>query len=161
MTPEQQMEQFSFAYVRAVAAAARVNVDRPDVDTDSVDLRFSVNSSIGRLLPPLLDAQVKCTASPARQGKAIRFPLPVKNYNDLIGKRFFPRILIVVAVPKAADEWLEQDEQALVLRRCGYWVSLATAPATTNTKSVTVSLPRSQVFSVFSLRTLLGAGGLK
>jgi hypothetical protein len=159
MTPEQQMEQFSFAYVRAVAAAAGVVVARPEVDTDSVDLRFSVNSPIGRLMPPILDAQVKCTAAPVGRGKVIRFPLKVKNYNDLIGHRFFPRVLIVVVVPKAVDEWLEQNEQALALRRCGYWVSLVDAPATTNTQSVTVALPRAQVFSVAALRAWLGGGG--
>ena len=58
MTPEQQMEQFSNAYVRAVAAAARVNIERPGVDTDSVDFRLSVKSSIGQIQPPILDAQV-------------------------------------------------------------------------------------------------------
>jgi hypothetical protein len=158
MTPEQQMEQFSFAYVRAVAAAARVNVSRPEIDTDSVDLRFSVKSSIGRAEPPLLDAQVKCTAAPVRRGKTLRFPLPVKNYNELVGGRYFPRILILVIVPKAVAEWLEQDEKGLLLRRCGYWVSLAASSPTTNTKTVTVTVPRSQVFSASSLRALLGGG---
>ena len=51
MTPEQQMEQFSLAYVRAVAAAARIKVDRPEVDDDSVDVQFSVRSVVGRPQP--------------------------------------------------------------------------------------------------------------
>jgi Domain of unknown function (DUF4365) len=158
MTPEQQMEQFSFAYVRAVAAAARVNVGRPEVDTDSVDFRFSVSSSIGRIPPPIVEAQVKCTSKAAERGKPIRFPLKAKNYNELIGKRYFPRVLIVVVVPKSPKEWLVQDEQSLALFGCGYWVSLESEPERANTSSVTVVIPRKQIFSVEVLQGLLGLG---
>src|SRR5438046_533103 len=148
MTSEQQMEQFSLAYVRAVAAAAGVNVSRPEVDDDSVDIMFSVKSVVGRPQPPLLEVQVKCTAAPIARGQSIRFPLKIKNYNDLIGDRYVPRILIVVAVPKPVRDWLTQDEKSLVLRRCGYWVSLAGEPETANSTSVTVEVPRTQLFSV-------------
>src|SRR5947208_3123117 len=62
------------------------------------------------------------------RGTSIRFPLKVKNYRELIGKRYIPRILIVVVVPKKVNDWLKQDEKSLILRRCGYWVSLAGEP---------------------------------
>jgi len=48
MTEEQQKEQFSIAYVSAVAAAARVNIHDPRVDEDSIDLTFSIKSVAGR-----------------------------------------------------------------------------------------------------------------
>lgn len=156
MTPEQQMEQFSLAYVRAVAATAGVNVDRPDVDMDSVDIRFSVASVKGELTPPLIEAQLKCTTRAAGRGRSIRFALSVKNYNELLGQRLLPRILIVVVVPKNPRQWLDQDEQALALHHCGYWVSLAAEPETDHTTSVTVDVPRAQVFSVAALQRLLG-----
>jgi hypothetical protein len=40
MTEEQQKEQFSIAYIRAVAATARVNIARPEVDEVSIDISF-------------------------------------------------------------------------------------------------------------------------
>ena len=101
---------------------------------------------------------MKATAKLGK-GKFLRFPLKVKNYNDLIGQRYVLRILIVVVVPKKVSEWPTQDEQALVLRRCGYWMSLADEPGTDNTTSVPVKVPRSQVFSTEALRRLLGVGG--
>jgi len=35
-----------------------------------------------------------------------------------------PRILVVVTVPAVAQEWLSQSEEEMVLRHCGYWISL-------------------------------------
>ena len=40
MTLDDQKEQFSFAYVRAVASAAQISVSEPAVDDDSIDLIF-------------------------------------------------------------------------------------------------------------------------
>ena len=39
MDLNQCKEQFSIAYVRAVASAAGYGVQKPDVDDDSIDLR--------------------------------------------------------------------------------------------------------------------------
>lgn len=162
MTAEQQMERFSFAYARAIGAAAGVNVTEPDVDEDSIDLVFSTRSVAGQPQPPKFEAQVKCTAGPPpTKGKTIRHELKVKNYNELVGPHYVPRYLIVVIVPKKAKDWLAQDEKALVLYRCGYWLSLANEAASTNEKSVTVHVPRANVFSVEALRKLLGMGGKK
>lgn len=35
----------------------------------------------------------------------------------------------------------------MVLKRCAYWVSLAGAPASDNTSTVSVSIPTEQVFA--------------
>jgi hypothetical protein len=66
-----------------------------------------------------------------------------------------PRILVVVRVPEKLDDWLLQSEQELSLRHCGYWMSLRGMPDSTNETSVTVHVPRSQVFSVTALRDLM------
>ncbi|OWK36269.1 DUF4365 domain-containing protein [Fimbriiglobus ruber] len=162
MTPEQQMEQFSLAYVRAVAAAAGVNVARPEVDSDSVDLMFSLKSVRDRLQSPILQAQIKCTAKKIPAGiKPLRFELKLKNYTELIGPRLIPKILIVVCVPPKPANWLTQDEKSLALMHCGYFVSLANRPDTPNERSVTVRLPRENLFSVAKLRALLEPGGLE
>ena len=51
----------------------------------------------------------------------------------------------------------------LVMRRCGYWVSLRGRPATTNQNTVTVSIPRAQMFhpeSFCAIMIRIGQGGL-
>ena len=118
MTEEQRKEQFSIAYVRAVAAAAGVKVDRPEVDDDSIDVRFSANSIAGSLVPPLVEAQLKCTAKHAPKGGTLAFPLDVKNYEDLRGRRYVPRYLIVLVVPDDPADWLAQSAKQLVLKKC-------------------------------------------
>lgn len=159
MTSEQQKEQFSIAYVRAIAAVAGVNVYRPEVDEDSVDVGFSTRTFFGQPQRPRLEAQLKCTADPVGENASFGFALRVKNYNELVGEFLVPRLLIVVVVPPTAAEWLTQDEQSLAMRHCGYWVSLGNAPATTNTSNVTIQIPRSQVLTVAALQKHLGMGG--
>ena len=124
MTEEQQKEQFSIAYVRAVAAAARVNIYKMEVDADSIDIGFSVKSVAGRPQSPKLDAQLKCVTNLTGNDTEFRFPLQVKNYNELVGDHYTPKILIVVLIPLLPAEWLVQTTDCLSLYRCGYWVSL-------------------------------------
>ncbi|HEY7422650.1 MAG TPA: DUF4365 domain-containing protein [Gemmataceae bacterium] len=159
MTKEQQKEQFSIAYVRAVAAAAGVNIYRPEVDADSLDIGFAVRSIIGRLRPPRLEAQLKCTTENGDGAANLRFELKIKNYNELRGAHLVPRVLIVVVVPKRPQDWLSQDHESLALHHCGYWLSLRDMPEMTNRKSVIVRIPRTQIFTVAALRQFLGAGG--
>jgi hypothetical protein len=61
MTIDDQKEQFSFAYVRAVAATARIAVNKPTVDDDSVDLIFQQKGTGSIFRSPRLEVQVKCT----------------------------------------------------------------------------------------------------
>jgi hypothetical protein len=159
MTHEPQLEQFSLAYVRAVAAAAGVNIYRPEVDADSVDIGFAIRSVCGQPQSPRVEAQVKATSQPDLTTTQIRFPLKAKNYNELCGDHYVPRLLVVVVAPESVGDWLEQTEDQLVLRRCGYWLSLADRKQSANVSSVTVQVPRSQVFSVTALRQLLGMVG--
>lgn len=159
MTEEQQKEQFSKAYVRAVAAAAQVNIYEPEVDDDSVDIGFAVRSVIGRPQPPRLEAQLKCTAVAKSDEQSFRFELKIKNYNDLRGEHYVPRVLIVVIVPAEPKDYLTQDDESLALHHCGYFLSLREMPETTNKVTVTVAVPRGQMFTVEALRQLLGVGG--
>lgn len=134
-------QEFSFAYVKAVCAGAGLSCVQP-YDSYSRDLRAS---STG---PAELDIQVKCTEELPEHDGYYSFPLEVPDYRNLSGPRAIPAILIVVHVPKLIPEWLSQTETELSLRRCGYWVSLRGAPPTKNTETVTVRLPKGQVFTV-------------
>jgi hypothetical protein len=94
--------------------------------------------------------------------EVIRYPLVVKNYNDLrVENIHTPRLLVVVVVPEQLDNWLTQSQQELCLKYCGYWVSLRGKPPTENQTTITVSIPRQNIFNVEALKNLMqqiGAG---
>ena len=106
MTFNEQKEQFSYAYVRAVAAVARVAVTKPEIDDDSVDLMLKLKSLGGPVRSPQIDAQVKCTGNANVAADHVSFPLKLKNYNELRGTDFLvPRLLIVVTVSDALADF--------------------------------------------------------
>ena len=156
MTINDQKQQFSFAYARAVAAVARVAVDQPSLDDDSVDLSFRQRGGGGIMRSPQLDAQVKCTEVANIQANHIAYPLKLKNYDELRPTDLLvPRILIVVTVPDDLVEWLNHSEQELAMRKCGYWVSLRGMAATANQANVTVHLPRVNQFTGAQLMQIM------
>jgi hypothetical protein len=68
---------------------------------------------------------------------------------------FVPRILVVVLVPENIENWIQQSEEEMCTRHCAYWVSLLGMPATRNTTSVTVELPRRNLFTVEALESMM------
>jgi hypothetical protein len=85
----------------------------------------------------------------------MRFPLNLKNYNDLRCDCWVPRILVVVVVPEKREDWVTEMERQFVVHCRAYWASLAGYPETTNTHNVTVELPADQPFSVDELSRLM------
>jgi len=156
MTRNNQKEQFSIAYVRAVAAAAGFKIYREEVDDESVDIGVARSGGSGTVRSPHCDIQLKCTSQDVLDNTAVRFPLPLKNYNDLrTTDLHVPRILVVLLVPDLVPDWLVQDEEALLLRHCVYWRTLRGEPATTNDTSVTVVIPRVNIFGVVALEGIM------
>jgi hypothetical protein len=151
-----QKEQFSLAFIQAVAAAAGCNVARADVDDESVDLELIAAHKADDLRPsPHLAIQAKCTELDGGEGDTLPFPLKLKNYNDLRAPCHVPRVLVVVCVPADVGAWLTATPEALVLRRCAYWRSLrGLPPADTETRK-TVHVPRSQRFEPRALGALM------
>ena len=156
MDPNKQKEQFSDAYVRAVASAAGYACYKPEVDDDSVDWGIGATGGKGTLRSPRIELQLKCTGRDVREDNHVQFPLKVKNYNDLRHENDqVPRILVVVVVPERVEDWLGHSEEALALRHCGYWISLRGRPDTNNASTITIPIPRGQQFTVESLRGMM------
>jgi hypothetical protein len=149
-------ERFSLAYIRAVAAHAGYLVTEPD-GPDKVSVDGLILSDEGR--QPIIAFQAKATTRTVGHSTDISFPLPVKNYNDLRANVFGPRLLIVVFLPADDREWLAHSEEELRMRHCGYWISLARQPDTANRRTVSIRIPRSQVFDTAQLRELMGRAG--
>lgn len=144
-----QKEQFSRAYVEAIAASAGCNTMKPDVDDDSIDLclKSKINGSVSSR--PQLDLQLKATKDLEDDGNCFKYTAKVKNYNDLrLTNLLVPRILVVVLVPENVDDWLVQSEEQLVMKKCGYWVSLYGQGETRNETTINIKIPKVNIFSV-------------
>ena len=147
-------EQFSFAYVRAVCAAAGLSCAEP-YDAFSRDLRAASAGAAE------LDIQVKCTEHLDERDGNFAYPLRAEDYNNLCGLRSIPAILVVVQVPPDVKFWAAQTESELALRRCGYWLSLKGSAPSANKTSVTVYIPKTQIFSTATPWTLFREWGFQ
>lgn len=154
-----QKEEFSYAYVYAVTSAAGYSFQRATTAFDQVGVDATITAvpttpNVRRR--PRLDIQVKCTSRNVIADEEIRYPLAVKNYEELRYElHLVPLILVVVVVPENIDEWLHQSSEELCLKYCAYWISLRGEPATQNQQTVTVYLPRQNVFTVDALMSLM------
>jgi hypothetical protein len=153
-----QKEEFSYAYVYAIASAAGYSFQlapRP-LDMDGIDAIIAATAAPGVMRRPRLEVQIKCTSQDVLGTEGIKYPLSVKNYDDLrYDEPYNTRILVVVLVPENPTDWLHQSDMELCLRRCGYWVSLQGQPAISNQTSVTVSIPRQNVFTADALKRIM------
>jgi hypothetical protein len=162
MDINQRKEQFSIAYVRAVASVAGFSVSRLDVDDDSEDVILAGRTAAGVPSRPKIALQLKCTSEDVLRGDQVVYRLKRKNYDELRATGVVvPRLLVVMRIPESEEEWLRHSEDELALRRCGYWASLLGLPETSTKNWVTVRLPRANVFDVAGLRGLMGRAARK
>jgi hypothetical protein len=156
MDLSQRKEQFSRAYVHAIATVAGFTLYEPKVDDESVDLGIAgrIASDIPR--PPRLEIQLKCTSDRIIKEKDVIFSLKRKNYDDLsLDDLIVPRLLVVLFVPKKDDEWLKHTETETTIRDCAYWASLRGMENRKAKTKVTIRFPRTNLFCVESLRELM------
>ncbi len=154
MTPNMQMEQFSLAYIRAVASQAGYRIGTADPDWDSMD--GILISDRGRR--PRIEFQAKATGQDIiRRDGDLSFRLDVDNYDDLRDQEVMvPRILIVVRVPSDTEQWLSQEDSELCLRHCGYWISLEGRGSVSNRSKISIHIPTSSVFNREQLDSMMG-----
>jgi hypothetical protein len=155
LSPTQKMEQYSLVHIRAVVTLAGFQMEKPEVDDDSID--GTIIDKQGRR--PRIEFQAKCTALAAFPASASEFPfdLSIKNYDDLRAETILPRLLIVVVILDVAGAWNDQSENELTLRRCGYWLSLREYPAVDNPTTKRVQIPRSNLLTPISLARLMAS----
>lgn len=153
----QQQEQLSRAYVHALATMVGCTIAPPAVDDDSVDLIVVGRISGPVIRAPRLDLQLKATTQEDWHDDHLSFSLKKKNYDELRGDDFLvPRILVVLCLPKNPENWVEQDEQGLILHGHAYWLSLRELPERPEIKdSVTVRIPRENQFTVATLAAII------
>ncbi|MCP4417712.1 MAG: DUF4365 domain-containing protein, partial [Chloroflexi bacterium] len=127
-----RQEQYSLAYVKAIASVAGYGVDDVSVDEDSID--FTINQradpeSDGEDYPLMegLRVQLKCTYDhqPNPNTNCIHIDISRKNYQDLRrAKTAIPRILVVLYTPREFDDYLNHVDLSMELLNTAHWLSL-------------------------------------
>jgi hypothetical protein len=149
-------EQYSLAYVRAVAALAGCDVNGVSVDVNGIDLTIAETDDERHPMLPKVDVQMKCTARETVIGPDyLVFDLDVNTFRKLRRPATVPKILVVVYVPKNPADWIVQGEDEMHLRHCAYWQTFHSESDTANDTAIRVRLPRAQIFNVTALQAIL------
>jgi len=80
---------------------------------------------------------------------SIKYTLEVKNFNDLIerakeeGGAIIPLILIVFVVPSDTNNWVEAQQDGVIIRKEAYWYQIQPElDYSSNTSNVTIEIPK-------------------
>ncbi len=105
---------------------------------------------------PALDIQLKATINLGEaQSGAFSYDLKRRNYDLLRISTQVPRLLVLLALPKNEGDWLNVSPDALILKRCAYWISLSGQPETDKKSTIRVKVPESQRFDPDALKLLM------
>ena len=105
---------------------------------------------------PALGFQLKATINLGKsQDEFLSFPLKIRNYNLLRINTQTPRLLVVLDLPTDENRWVTITEDELVLRHRAYWLNLKGYEEKENESSVTVHIPKKNLFNVDNLHTLM------
>lgn len=157
LPPTTQQEEFSRAFVTAIATAAGYSVERCSVDMNSIDFSIRQRSN-GDNVPNFdaLEVQLKCTYSHLPKNGYLSLPIDIPTYNRLRHIRVAtPKILVAVHVPRDFDRWLIHGQDDMNLSHCAYWISLKGKPEVSNSDSISIEIPTSQKLTIDALRALM------
>jgi hypothetical protein len=161
LTREHRQEDLSFAYISAVAAKAGYNCCRMGWHDYGIDLEIGNVVQIGKKRVDdghRLHIQAKASHNfrNSDDDNCILYDLKIDAYNALILEgRGHPAILVLYCMPSDEDSWLSVYEKYTTLRHCGYWVSLEGLPASTNKETKTIKIPKEQMFTDLSLKSIM------
>lgn len=163
LPPIEIESELSYAYLHAVSSKAGMSCETTGrhVDNMGIDaqIRASEQFSTDSILTDItIDIQLKATTdTPSnRNEKLSYFIRDIKHYDKLRKESItIPRILVVLFLPGDDNEWLQQTEEHLIIKKCAWWVSLKGAKESDNTSGQTVYLPVNQIFNVDGLRNIM------
>jgi hypothetical protein len=160
MTDEHRMEQLSRAYVQAIAAMVGCSwsVPAPDYGWDVALRQIVRRGSRWREFGLPLCIQLKSIADATTTPTEIVYDLKADAYETLRRTtRRSPAILVLLDLPADRAEWINHTEERLELRNYAYWMSLRGYPASPNTSSVRIRIPRANQFTPAALERIMVA----
>lgn len=139
---EHAQEQLSRAYVRAVAAKARVKYEWNDEDY-GIDGEFQLigENPGGGVFPNgrPVEFQLKASTNCHDQGQEVAYDLDVEVYNNLLEYEDIVGCvcLLVYDMPDDETAWLDCTADELILRTCCYyWIPSGTPSNNSQTKRI-------------------------
>ncbi|MET9451064.1 DUF4365 domain-containing protein [Streptomyces cinerochromogenes] len=158
------METLQVGYLHAVAAAAGCSLSQPFPD-NGIDWHVS-HSAPGHTVDDEVTIKVQLKATyqiaPNPPGRFFSFTLDNDHLRKLARTPVsVHKILVVMLVPRAQDDWLRAGHDRLDLRHCCYWTNLAGHPLTGRHRT-TVRIPTSRIFddrALCEIMTRVGTGG--
>lgn len=154
--------ELSYAYLHAVASAARAscNIATRIEDNNGIDANITVfgpfQSDANRHEVDI-KIQLKATSQTlVETSDHLSFSLRgVAQYNRLRAVGTNPvKIVVLLTMPTDHNDWVRITPDELMLKKCARWVSLRGAPETENNDSVTIYIPKIQIFNPASLREM-------
>jgi hypothetical protein len=155
--------ELSYAYLHAVASRGGFECVVAGRHSDGAGVDAVVRAK-ERFLPQsiytdfTIEIQLKATSAETSIDNRNRysFPLILDHYDKLRDDGIqAQRLLVVLFLPEDDSQWLCHSAERLVAQRCAHWVSLWGAPTSVNERSQTVYIPRANLFSVESLRSVM------
>lgn len=153
MTIEQIKEELSNCFVGLVATYRGYKLTKPS-DTGGVDYTIGkdvtyVRNGKTRYIQNglYIDLQLKATteSSVIIDDDVIKYDLEAKTFNDLIVRREFanaPLYLILFILPKEHDDWVELNDENILLRKYAYWyIPPNELSETDNVGRIRISIP--------------------
>ena len=161
MTPNQQKEELSKAYVHAIAARCGYSLGHWTQDQNGIDVTVGASLDLGdaRLVSdPKIDLQLKCTSNHKQVLGDQRIAWQIKRglYNKMVQRSLAPKVLVILLLPEDDAEWVRHSADELVLRRCAYWKLLTGEPSDASVaETTTVHVSMESVFSPDALRAMM------
>ena len=157
LTEQHRQEALSRAYIQAVTGKLGMSCSFANFDygidltiNDIVELDGHFVESGFRL-----DIQAKSSVNAEVEKDFVTYKLEVKAYDTLRVETQVPRILVLLVLPTQESQWVDQDEERLILRKCAYWISLKGRGPITNQARITIRIPRTNLFAVEGLRSIM------
>ena len=154
-------EELSVAYLQAIAGRVNVCVSRGrDVGVDGTLHKIRPFTD-GYFLDQFdLAFQLKSTTAWYCSGTSIKYDLKVPIHNKIVErnnefreKGGTPCLLILYCMPDNQEEWLDVDDEKLLMRKCCYWQML-TGARTDNDRTIRIEIPENQTLTPESLLEL-------
>ncbi|MCA1547412.1 DUF4365 domain-containing protein [Bradyrhizobium sp. BRP19] len=159
ITLQHTEECLSLAFVYALAGRAGVSLAAQRVHDYGIDGTFRSVKIIGKRRVETgyaVDFQMKATTTWEHKGSDVVYDLEVKNYNDMVQRdgEATPCILILLCLPSDHHEWIEADENRLVLQRCCYWMQLEGDPSS-NSYTQRIFIPRKNALTPQAIASIM------
>jgi len=151
-------EQLSKAYAHAICSMAGCTTAQPLPDC-GIDLQIEKTIDIeGGYIPSglCLAIQLKSTTDYRIEEEQIVYSIENRAYNILAQSNVATkRILVLFLLPSEKNEWLTQDLNSLIIRKCAYWYSLEGQEQKINeNSSTTIRIPIRNLFSLDNLKLI-------